>query len=87
MNRVLFSTIAGLIATLASVGQIRAQEKPLGTRMLSQPAISANHIAFAYDRDLWVANRDGSNPRRLTSHEGTEVSPRFSPDGNWIAST
>lgn len=56
------------------------------TRMLSsQPAISANHIAFVYAEDLWVANVDGSQPRRLTVDEGVESNPKFSPDGNWIA--
>ena len=90
-NRNLLSALVitlGLVISISGLpDQVAAQEKPLGTRMLSQPAVSAKHIAFAYDRDLWVADRDGSNPRRLTSHEGTEVSPRFSPDGNWIAFT
>jgi tricorn protease len=65
---------------------VRAQANE-GTRLLSQPAISKTHIAFAYDRDLWIANRDGSNPRRLTSHGGSEASPSFSPDGSLIAFT
>ena len=64
-----------------------AKQETAGTRMMSQPAVSADHIAFSYDRDLWIADRDGAHPRRLTSHEGTEVSPRFSPDGKWIAFT
>jgi len=55
------------------------------TRMLSQPAISANHIAFIYAEDLWVANLDGSQPRRLTVDEGIEANPAFSPDGSLIA--
>ena len=55
------------------------------TRMLSQPAVSADHIAFIYAEDLWVANLDGSEPRRLTVSEGIESSPVFSPDGKWIA--
>ena len=55
------------------------------TRMLSQPAISVNHIAFIYAEDLWVANLDGSQPRRLTVNEGIESNPVFSPDGKWIA--
>src|ERR1700741_3204388 len=55
------------------------------TRMLSQPAISADHIAFIYAEDLWVANLDGSQPRRLTVDEGIESNPVFSPDGKWIA--
>jgi tricorn protease len=55
------------------------------TRMLTQPAISADHIAFIYAEDLWVANPDGSQPRRLTVDEGIESNPVFSPDGKWIA--
>lgn len=58
---------------------------PNDTRMLSEPAISANHIAFVYAEDLWVANRDGSNPRRLTVDKGVETNPVFSPDGKSIA--
>ena len=56
-----------------------------GTLMLSQPAVSADRIAFAYAGDLWVAGIDGGAPRRLTSHVGVEFNPRFSPDGAWIA--
>lgn len=55
--------------------------------MLEHPAISAQHIAFCYDGDLWVAGRGGESPRRLTSHPGTEVAPRFSPDGQSLAFT
>jgi len=57
------------------------------TRMLSDPAVSRDHIAFAYANDLWVANIDGSCVRRLTSHPGVESGPHFSPDGAWIAFT
>ncbi|NNF07234.1 MAG: peptidase S41, partial [Candidatus Eisenbacteria bacterium] len=57
------------------------------TRMLHNPAVSENHIAFSYSGDLWVADRDGGNPRRLTSHIGDEVLARFSPDGKTIAFT
>ncbi len=57
------------------------------TRMLENPAITKNHVAFTYDGDLWVANRDGSNPRRLTRHPGNEGNPRFSPDGKTLAFT
>ena len=55
------------------------------TRMLSQPAASANNIAFIYAEDLWVAKSDGSQPKRLTVDRGIESSPVFSPDGKTIA--
>jgi len=57
------------------------------TRLLWQPAISKDRIAFIYAEDLWVANRDGSNPRRITASEGSESNPVFSPDGTMIAFT
>ncbi|MBN1272561.1 MAG: PD40 domain-containing protein [Candidatus Aminicenantes bacterium] len=55
------------------------------TRMLHQPAVSGSRIAFLYAGDLWTANIDGSNPRRLTSDEGIESNAHFSPDGKHIA--
>ncbi len=57
------------------------------TRLLSDPAVSDSHLAFAYAGDLWVADRDGSNVRRLTIGEGTEYDAVFSPDGQTIAFT
>lgn len=57
------------------------------TRLLWQPAISKNAIAFIYAEDLWVANLDGSYPRRITVGEGAESNPVFSPDGSMIAFT
>src|SRR6476620_10896288 len=57
------------------------------TRLLAQPAISKNHIAFIYAGDLWVADLDGKNVRRLTADDGLEANPAFSPDGSLIAFT
>ncbi len=55
------------------------------TLLLRQPALSAEHLAFVYAGDLWIARRDGSDPRRLTSHPAEEQRPVFSPDGSEIA--
>ena len=55
------------------------------TRLLSQPAVSDEHVVFAYAGDLWITSRDGGSSRRLTSHPGNETSPRFSPDGTLVA--
>src|SRR5258706_3705864 len=57
------------------------------TRLLAQPAISKTHVAFIYAGDLWVADLDGKNVRRLTADEGAEANPAFSPDGTLIAFT
>ena len=55
------------------------------TRLLTQPAISKTHIAFVYAGDLWVAGIDGKDVRRLTTSEGAESNPVFSPDGKLLA--
>ncbi len=48
------------------------------TNFLSQPAVSQDHIAFVYSGDLWAADIDGKNAKRLTSDEGIESEPAFS---------
>lgn len=55
------------------------------TLLLQRPTVSADHVAFVYANDLWVAPISGGEARRLTTHEGAENAPLFSPDGKWIA--
>ena len=57
------------------------------TRLLRQPTISADQVAFAYGGDLWIVGRDGGDARRLTSTPAIESDPHFSPDGSQIAFT
>ena len=57
------------------------------SRLLRQPTVSATQIAFVYANDLWIVERAGGTARRLTTSEGAETEPRFSPDGRWIAFT
>ena len=54
------------------------------TRLLRTPTVSATNIAFNYAGDIWIVERAGGSARRLTS-AGNESSPKFSPDGKWIA--
>jgi tricorn protease len=63
------------------------QAHPQGTMLLRQPTISNTHIAFVYANDLWIVGKDGGDAKRLTSNEGQESLPHFSPDGKWIAFT
>ncbi len=44
-------------------------------------------MAFAYAGDLWVVSRSGGPARRVTSTQGAEIDPYFSPDGSQIAYT
>jgi len=78
-----FSLFIALLVYLVPITLSATIEE--NTKLLSQPAISENHIAFIYAEDLWIANIDGSNPRRLTIDEGIESNPIFSPDGTTIA--
>ncbi|MEO1030624.1 MAG: PDZ domain-containing protein [Bacteroidota bacterium] len=56
-----------------------------GTRLLRQPDISATHITFTYGSDVWIAELNSNEAKRLTSTSAVESNPYFSPDGNWIA--
>ena len=55
------------------------------TKFLTQPAVSAERIAFVYANDIWTADLEGRNARRLTSDIGAEMMPAFSPDGRLVA--
>jgi len=54
-------------------------------RFMSEPDIYGNRIAFSYEGDLWTVPVTGGEATRLTTFPGTESSPKFSPDGKWIA--
>ncbi len=58
-----------------------------GTQLLRQPTLSEKHIVFVYANDLWMVDRTGGDARRLTTDEGAESLPHFSPDGQTIAFT
>lgn len=73
----LLSLAAGVLCSVSAIGQ--------GTRLLRQPTVSDRSVVFVYADDLWMADRDGGSARRLTTHEGTESLPHFSPDGSMIA--
>ncbi len=56
-------------------------------RLLRFPAIHGDQLVFSYAGNLYSVNSSGGVARRLTSHEGYEMFPRFSPDGEYIAFT
>ena len=72
-----------LLASLA-----KTQGQTIEPRLLRQPDIYGDKIAFVYAGDIWLATtQGGAIAQRLTSHPGAETRPRFSPDGKWIAFT
>ena len=71
----------------SSVTPLPAQATETETLLLQQPTVSNDHVVFVYAQDLWIVGREGGMARRLTSHLGSEICPRFSPDGRWVAFT
>jgi tricorn protease len=63
---------------------VRAQNQ--APQLLRNPTLSRTQIAFSYAGSIWIANRNGSDVRRLTTG-GHEGNPSFSPDGSEIAFT
>ncbi len=80
MRRSLVIVVVSLITLAAS-----AIAAPI--KFARYPHSSHGKIAFSYHGDIWVANENGSNARRLTAHVAQDSFPRFSPDGQWIAFT
>jgi tricorn protease len=76
----LFSFIFLIVIT----NNLIAQEENL-SRLLRFPDIYKDKIAFVYAGDIWIVESNGGTARRLTSHKGMELFPKFSPDGEWIA--
>ena len=73
------------ILTLALLAAPLAAEGP--SRLLRQPTLSAEHVAFAHAGDIWIVARQGGEARRLTATPAVESDPHFSPDGSAIAFT
>jgi tricorn protease len=58
-----------------------------GTQLLREPSISDQYIVFVHANDLWRVDKNGGDAIRLTTNEGMEQLPHFSPDGKHIAFT
>src|ERR1700687_5150703 len=84
MKRCLCLFVASIAVALAPTARTAGGPDITDTKMLTQPAISANHVAFIYAADLWVADLAGKNVRRLTADLGRESNPAFSPDGTLL---
>ncbi len=83
-SRYLWACTSLVLFVVAASGVAHAQaSKPL---LLRDPSVSQTQIAFSYAGSIWIASRDASNVRRLTTG-GHEGNPLFSPDGSQVAFT
>ncbi len=55
------------------------------SRLLRFPDVNKHLIVFVYAGDIWSVSSLGGIAQKLTSHEGLELFPKISPDGQWIA--
>ncbi len=83
MSRRLLAVPLSLLLFLLVTPSLQAQ----GTRLLREPTLSQDHVAFSYGADIWVAPREGGLARRITATPAVESNPHFSPDGRFIAFT
>ncbi|HEY1187177.1 MAG TPA: PDZ domain-containing protein [Gemmata sp.] len=79
------SVLLALVVT--ALGAAHTQAAPDEARLLRFPAIHGDQVVFTYAGDLYTASAKGGTARRLTSHPGFEMFPRFSPDGSLVAFT
>src|SRR3984957_12427845 len=75
------------LAILACAFSISVLAQETEGRLLLFPDIHNDKIAFVYGGDIWLAASSGGAARRVTSHPGRELFPKFSPDGKWLAFT
>src|SRR5439155_402638 len=85
MKRYVSVVVTTIVLALAPMARTANGPDVTDTKMLAQPAVSTDHVAFIYAADLWVADLDGKHVRRITGDLGRESSPAFSPDGSLIA--
>ncbi len=72
--------LAALLALLVSA----AHAAPA---YIMQPDLQGDRLVFCAESDLWTSTVEGRDVRRLTTHDGNEYFPAFSPDGSRIAFT
>lgn len=78
---------AAFLATSAFIAALAASPGEAAPRILQQPALSRDLVAFVNGGDIWTAPRGGGRAVRITTGVGVETGPLFSPDGQTIAFT
>src|SRR5438552_6632017 len=76
-NILLFALI--LIVLLSCAASARE------AKLVRYPDYHNGKIAFTYLADIWTADENGQNVRRITVNKARDAYPRISPDGRRIA--
>jgi tricorn protease len=76
-----------LVLFLIACSSLALTQETQEGRLMRFPDIYKDKVVFMYGGDLWLASTSGGVARRITSHPGRELFPKFSPDGKWIAFT
>ena len=86
--RSLQKSIPLLLFVLTFITQsMLGEPHPPSSLILRSPTLSDTQIAFEYGGHLWLSSRSGGVATQLTSGNGIEIGPAFSPDGKTIAYT
>jgi len=75
-------TLTILLFTLTQTGYSQ-----ISAKLMQYMDVSSDQIAFVYGGDIWLSPKEGGRAVRLTSSQGEESWPKFSPDGTHIAYT
>ncbi|WP_215225233.1 S41 family peptidase [Echinicola shivajiensis] len=57
----------------------------IDAKIAQYPDVSQSQITFSYGGDIWVVPKTGGMAYRLTTSQGAEAFPKFSPDGSKVA--
>ena len=75
--------LCSVLCMASAMITVKAEE----ARLLRFPTTNGSEIVFTYAGDLYKVSAHGGEAKRLTSHVGYEMFPRFSPDGKTVAFT
>ncbi len=70
---------------LWAMGRVGSPAVGPGGQMVAYPVTCYDPATGRGNSDIWVVPVEGGEPRQMTSSPGTDTSPAWSPDGEWIA--
>ncbi len=83
----LFRLVLMLFLSWSTVAVFAATPEQSSKLLCRFPTIHNNSIVFEAAGNLWKVSREGGTAIRLTTDNGYDMMPRFSPDGKTIAFT